>query len=102
MSEGSLRVAPLARPLVGTVRLPGDKSIAHRAVMFNAAAEGEALIAELERHGTQAKYIYCHRWRDNDVLMWDNRCTVHCVTTYDAAKERRIVHRAVVQGDRPF
>jgi len=63
--------------------------------------EGEALIAELERHATQEKYVYRHQWQDNDVLMWDNRCTIHCVTGYDAAKERRIVHRAVVQGDVP-
>jgi len=34
--------------------------------------------------------------------MWDNRCTMHCVTDYDAAIERRVVHRAVVQGEVPF
>ncbi len=64
--------------------------------------EGEALLAELERHATQDAFIYRHRWQENDILMWDNRCTMHCVTPYDAALERRIVHRAVVQGDRPF
>ncbi len=64
-------------------------------------AEGEALLADLERHATQDKFIYRHRWRDNDVLLWDNRCTMHCVMPYDAAKERRIVRRAVVQGDPP-
>jgi len=65
-------------------------------------AEGEALLADLERHATQERYVYRHRWHDNDVLMWDNRCTMHCVTPYDAARERRIVCRAVVQGDSPF
>ncbi len=64
-------------------------------------AEGEALLADLERHATRDRFIYRHRWRDNDILMWDNRCTMHCVMPYDAAKERRIVRRAVVQGDRP-
>lgn len=64
-------------------------------------AEGEALLAALQRHATQERFIYRHRWRMNDVLMWDNRCTMHCVMPYDAARERRIVHRAVVQGDRP-
>ncbi len=64
-------------------------------------AEGEALLATLERHATRKKFIYRHHWRDDDVLMWDNRCTMHCVTAYDAGKERRIVHRAVVQGDLP-
>ena len=64
-------------------------------------AEGEALLAELERHATQDKFVYRHIWRENDVLMWDNRCTIHCVTPYDAGRERRIVCRAVVQGDVP-
>ncbi len=97
---------PVEHPLVRTHPETGARALylgnhaSHVAGMDR--TEGEALIAELERHGTQAKYVYRHRWRDNDVLMWDNRCTVHCVTAYDAAKERRIVHRAVVQGDRPF
>ncbi len=96
---------PVEHPLVRTHPETGAKALylgnhaSHVAGMER--AEGEALLAELERHGTQDRYLYRHRWRDNDVLMWDNRCTVHCVTGYDAAKERRIVHRAVVQGDRP-
>lgn len=65
-------------------------------------AEGEALLADLERHATQEKFLYRHKWRDGDVLIWDNRCTLHCVMPYDAARERRVIHRAVVQGDRPF
>jgi taurine dioxygenase len=64
--------------------------------------DGEALLADLERHATQDQFIHRHLWRDDDVLMWDNRCTMHCVTAYDATAERRVVHRAVVQGDRPY
>ena len=64
-------------------------------------AEGETLLADLERHATQEKYLYRHKWRDGDVLIWDNRCTMHCVMPYDAARERRVIARAVVQGDRP-
>jgi alpha-ketoglutarate-dependent 2,4-dichlorophenoxyacetate dioxygenase len=97
---------PVEHPLVRTHPETGAKSlyIGNHAshVVGMDLAEGEALLAELERHATQARFVYRHRWRDNDVLMWDNRCTMHCVTPYDAAKERRVVHRAVVQGDRPF
>ena len=96
---------PVEHPLVRTHPETGAKALYlgnHASHIVGVdRAEGEALLADLERHGTQDKYLYRHRWRDNDVLMWDNRCTVHCVTGYDAAKERRIVHRAVVQGDRP-
>ena len=34
-------------------------------------------------------------------MMWDNRSTMHCVMPYDAAKEKRAVHRVVVKGDKP-
>ena len=66
------------------------------------AAEGAALLAELEAHATRPEYIHRHEWQVDDVLMWDNRCTMHCVEPYDAAVEKRAVHRVVVRGDRPF
>lgn len=96
---------PVLHPLVRTHPETGARALylgnhaSHIAGMDRAA--GEALIAELEQQATRDEFVYRHRWRDNDVLMWDNRCTMHCVTAYDAAKERRIVHRAVVQGDQP-
>jgi taurine dioxygenase len=96
---------PVDHPLVRTHPETGAKSLyignhtSH--VLGMARAEGETLLADLERHATQERFVYRHRWRDNDVLMWDNRCTMHCVTPYDAAAERRVVHRAVVQGDVP-
>jgi taurine dioxygenase len=64
-------------------------------------SEGEALLADLEAHATQPDFIYRHKWQVNDVIMWDNRCTMHCVEPYDAAKEKRAVHRVVVKGDKP-
>ena len=65
-------------------------------------AVSNALIAELEAHATQPQYVYRHKWQVDDVLMWDNRCTIHCVEPYDAAREKRAVHRVVVKGDRPY
>ena len=65
-------------------------------------ATGEAILASLEKHATQSDLIYRHKWQIDDVLMWDNRCTMHRVEPYDAAKEKRSVHRVVVKGDRPF
>ena len=97
---------PVDHPLIRTHPETGEKSIYignHASHILDLdVEEGEALLMELEQHATQDRFIYRHIWQDNDVLMWDNRCTMHCVTTYDAAKERRVVHRAVVQGDRPY
>lgn len=64
--------------------------------------EGVKLLQDLEAHATQGKYLYRHRWQVDDVVMWDNRGTMHRVTPYDAAREKRAIHRVVVKGDAPF
>ena len=46
-------------------------------------AEGRALIDELIAHATQRQFVYTHRWRPNELVMWDNRCTMHRGTDYD-------------------
>jgi len=42
--------------------------------------------------------VYAHKWRTHDLLMWDNRCTMHAATPYDTAKELRTMYRTVVAG----
>jgi len=97
---------PVQHPIARTHPVTGRKCIyigSHTShIVGMDEAEGVALLAELEAHATQDKYIYRHKWQVNDVMMWDNRSTMHCVTPYDAAKEKRAVHRVVVKGDRPF
>ena len=46
-------------------------------------------------------WIYEHKWRVGDLLMWDNRCTTHARTDFDAS-ERRLLRRCVVLGERPY
>ena len=43
----------------------------------------------------QERFVFQHRWGVRDVVMWDNRCTMHCATPYDTAGERRVIHRTV-------
>jgi alpha-ketoglutarate-dependent taurine dioxygenase len=65
-------------------------------------AEGAALLAELLEHATQRQFVYVHRWRVGDLIMWDNRCLLHRLVA-DAAlgKYRRVMHRSVVRGTVP-
>jgi alpha-ketoglutarate-dependent taurine dioxygenase len=66
-------------------------------------AAGAALLAELLAHTTLPRFVYVHRWRQGDLVMWDNRCLLHrAVANFDLEKERRILHRAVVRGTIPF
>jgi taurine dioxygenase len=64
-------------------------------------AEGRALLEELTDFAVQERFVYRHRWCKDDVIMWDNRCTMHAVTPYDNARDRRIMHRTTIVGDGP-
>jgi taurine dioxygenase len=64
--------------------------------------EGKALLAELLAHATQPRFVYRHRWRLGDLVMWDNRCLLHrAVLNYDLGRNRRVMHRSVVKGPVP-
>jgi alpha-ketoglutarate-dependent 2,4-dichlorophenoxyacetate dioxygenase len=58
--------------------------------------EGVALLGELMAHATQPQFIYSHRWRVGDLVIWDNRCTMHRGTDYDEKRFKRDMRRATV------
>jgi taurine dioxygenase len=64
-------------------------------------AEGKALLEKLFEHSVEPEHVYRHRWRVGDLVMWDNRCTMHRATEYDL-RHVRAMHRTTIQGDRPF
>jgi taurine dioxygenase len=63
--------------------------------------QGIDLIEELVAFATQERFIYSHKWAVGDVLVWDNRCTLHRATPYDKTKYTRLVHRTWVRGEVP-
>ena len=63
--------------------------------------DGTALLNALFDHMEQDKFIYAHRWRVGDLLLWDNRCTLHARTDF-SDRERRLLRRYVVMGDRVY
>ncbi len=65
-----------------------------------AEEEGRRLLDQLLAFATQEAYVYRHKWRRHDLLMWDNRCTLHAATPYDTHSELRTMHRTVVAGGR--
>lgn len=62
--------------------------------------ESRELIDELESLATQPRFVYSHKWQAGDVLVWDNRCTLHRATPYDPAC-RRTLYRTQVKGSIP-
>lgn len=64
--------------------------------------EGRARIERLEAHATQPRFVYRHRWRAGDILMWDNRCLLHHADpNFDAALHPRVLHRTCLRGATP-
>ena len=58
---------------------------------------GRALLAELMAFATQRQFVHTHRWRVNDVVMWDNRCTMHRGLVFDDQRWKRDAQRATVE-----
>ena len=59
-------------------------------------AEGEAFLNELNDFATQPQFIYTHQWRAGDLVIWDNRCTLHRAAGYDVYKYKRDLRRATI------
>jgi taurine dioxygenase len=59
--------------------------------------DSEALLDELWHYATLPEHAYAHRWRVGDLLMWDNRSTMHRRDPFDPAS-RRIMHRTQIKG----
>ena len=64
--------------------------------------EGRALLRELLEHTTQPEFIYRHKWRVGDIVIWDNRSLLHKASDdFDMGDHVRRLHRTVIQGDVP-
>jgi taurine dioxygenase len=61
-------------------------------------AESEALLDEVWEYATRDELTWYNRWRVGDVVLWDNRCTMHRRDPFDAAS-RRIMHRTQMKGE---
>jgi taurine dioxygenase len=64
------------------------------------AQESDELLALLFDHQERREFIYEHFWRAGDLLMWDNRCTLHARTDF-SPNERRLMRRVTILGEKP-
>jgi alpha-ketoglutarate-dependent 2,4-dichlorophenoxyacetate dioxygenase len=63
--------------------------------------EARALIRDLLERATRPELVYTHRWQPGDLVMWDNRCTLHRGRPWNEDKYRRVMHRTTVAGEGP-
>jgi alpha-ketoglutarate-dependent 2,4-dichlorophenoxyacetate dioxygenase len=95
--------APVHRPLVRTIPESGRDSLyiaSHiGGIAGMADEETGALLRELTDHATKRQFVHTHRWRVGDLVMWDNRCTMHRGTEFDDLRWPRDMQR-VTTSDR--
>ena len=84
-------------PLVRSLPRAGRKSLylaSHAGrIMQMSLPEGRLMLWELMQHAVQPQFVYRHQWRDGDLVIWDNRCTMHRATPFDDSKYRRELRR---------
>lgn len=66
-----------------------------------AAPEALMLIRDLLEHATQPRFVYTHSWAVGDLVMWDNRCTLHRGRAYDDRRHKRDMRRVTVSDVAP-
>jgi alpha-ketoglutarate-dependent 2,4-dichlorophenoxyacetate dioxygenase len=97
-AEEQAAFAPVRRPLLRRIAESGRETLyiaSHIGRIDGMSdAEAEALVAGLIAHATQRQFLYTHRWRVGDLVMWDNRCTMHRGTEYEDTRWPRDLHRA--------
>jgi alpha-ketoglutarate-dependent 2,4-dichlorophenoxyacetate dioxygenase len=103
--EEQAAMPPAQRPLVW--RHPGSQ----RKTLYLAShashivgwqvPESRVLLNDLIEFATQREFVYRHRWETGDLVMWDNRCTMHRVRPYEEARYRRELRRVMVQDSTP-
>ena len=95
---------PVRQRLVRTHPVTGPKSLflsSHiGTIVGQPMPEARALVRDLAEHATQPQFVYVHKWRQFDLVMWDNRQTMHRVRRFDETQPRDM-RRTTVAGDAP-
>jgi alpha-ketoglutarate-dependent 2,4-dichlorophenoxyacetate dioxygenase len=95
---------PVRQRLVRTHPVTGRKSLylsSHAgAILSMPMPEARLLLRDLNEHATQPKFVYVHKWTLHDLVIWDNRQTMHRVRRYDETQPRDM-RRTTVAGDAP-
>jgi alpha-ketoglutarate-dependent 2,4-dichlorophenoxyacetate dioxygenase len=98
--EEKRAVAPVPQVMVRTIPETGRKNLyvaSHAGeVLGMDDAQGQALIDRLLEHASQRQFVYSHRWRVNDLVVWDNRRCLHRGLAFDDLRFRRDMQRATV------
>jgi alpha-ketoglutarate-dependent 2,4-dichlorophenoxyacetate dioxygenase len=95
---------PVRQRLVRTHPVTGRKSLylsSHAGTILGLPMpEARVILRDLTEHATQPRFVYVHKWKLDDLVVWDNRQTMHRGRRYDESQARD-VRRTTVAGDAP-
>jgi alpha-ketoglutarate-dependent 2,4-dichlorophenoxyacetate dioxygenase len=104
-AEERVKFAPVRHRLVRTNPATGRKSLflsSHiGGIVGWPVPEALALVRDLAEHATQREFVYAHTWLQYDLVMWDNRQTMHRARRYRDTGEVRDLRRTTLEGDGP-
>ena len=104
-AEEKLMFRPVRQRLVRRHPVTGRRSLflsAHIGTIVGwEMPEARDFIRELTEHATQREFVHAHVWRAHDLVIWDNRQTMHRVRRFADTKEPRDVRRTTIAGDAP-
>ena len=103
-AEERMMFKPVRQRMVRTHPKTGRKSLylsSHAGTIIGwPVPEARSFLRDLNEHATQPGFVYVHRWQPLDLVMWDNRQTMHRVRRFDATQVRDM-RRTTVAGDGP-
>jgi len=101
--EEKANFKPVRQSLVRVHPVTGRKSLflsSHiGAIVGWPMPEARAFIRDLVEHATQREFVHAHVWRQHDLVMWDNRQTMHRARRFDDLHEKRDMRRTTIKGE---
>lgn len=104
--------APQRQPVVRTHPVTGEKALflceagqmdwidgPFEGMEPGVEGDGARLLYELMSHYTSPRFVYAHEWEAGDLIIYDNRCSIHAATWFDADKHDRVMWRTTVRGN---
>lgn len=104
-AEEEARTPPVTHPVVRTHSETGRKALYLNPNRIDriadmALADGDALLDALIAHATQPAFVHVHVWQPGDIVIWDNRCTMHRASPHEGDHPRRLL-RILIEGTVP-
>ena len=105
-NEEKAKTPPVTHPALRTHPVTGRRAVylsegLTRTIEGMDDEAGRKLVVEVSQFSTQPQFVYSHKWQVGDLVMWDNRSTMHRATEFDN-RQRRLMRRTTVEGDIPF